>query len=125
MPIVFTDIHAVPALDQTKTRIRAIECQHSGLTDRGIMQLLNHMEKQGNTIEYINLANNPGRIHLGGFHVSMSRFTKIRKLNLSRMTRTSGDEPLFLPEVMLQWRLEELILSGIPVSLFIKPVVHG
>jgi len=88
------------------------------------MQLLNHMEKQGNTIEYINLANNPGRIHLGGFHISMSRFTKIRKLNLSRMTRISGDEPLFLPEVMLSWKLEELILTGIPVSRYLARKRH-
>lgn len=106
----------LPALSRPEARIRAIECQHSSLTDRGIMQLLNHMEKQGNSIEYINIANNPGRIHLGGFQVSMSRFTRLRKLNLSRMTRLSGGEPLFTPLVLLSWRLEELTLTGIPVN---------
>lgn len=121
LPALLIAVHlltsmTVPALDHTDARIRAIECQHSGLNDRELMQLLKHMEKQGNSIEYINLANNPGRIHLGGFHISMSRFTRIRRLNLYRMTRTEGEEPLFLPEVMLSWKLEELILTGIPVS---------
>ncbi|KAA8572451.1 hypothetical protein EYC84_003071 [Monilinia fructicola] len=32
------------------------------------------------------------------------------------ITRTSGDQPLFVPEVMLSWKLEELILNGIPVN---------
>jgi len=46
----------------------------------------------------------------------MSRFSKIRKLDLSRITRTSGEEPLFGTEVMMSWKLEELILNGIPVN---------
>jgi hypothetical protein len=45
----------------------------------------------------------------------MSRFAMIRKLDLSRITRTLGEEPLIVPEVLLSWRLEELILNGIPV----------
>jgi hypothetical protein len=81
------------------------------------MQLLGLMERQAATLECINIGDNPGRINLERFQVSMSRFAKIRRLDLSRITRTSGEEPLIVPEVMLSWRLEELVLNGIPVSV--------
>lgn len=50
------------------------------------------------------------------FPITMSRFSNLRKLDLSRVTCTSGPEPLIAPEVMLSWRLEELILTGFPVN---------
>lgn len=80
------------------------------------MQLLGHLERQNASLECINFSDNPGRIHVERFQVSMSRFEKIRKLDLSRVTRTSGDQALIAPEVMMSWRLEELIMNGIPVS---------
>ena len=67
-------------------------------------------------MECINIADNPGRIHLAKFPITMSRFSQIRKLDLSRVTSTCGTEPLIDPEIMLIWRLEELVLTGIPVS---------
>jgi hypothetical protein len=45
----------------------------------------------------------------------MSRFTNLRRLDISRTTWTPSSQPLVLPEVMLTWHLEELILNGIPV----------
>jgi hypothetical protein len=81
------------------------------------MQLMSHLERQNTTLECINLSDNPGRIEVERFQVSMSRFEKIRKLDLSRVTRTAEDQALIAPEVMLSWRLEELILNGIPVSI--------
>jgi hypothetical protein len=80
------------------------------------MQVLSLMERQAATLECINISDNPGRINLERFQVSMSRFARIRRLDLSRITRTSGEEPLIAPEVLLSWRLEELLLNGIPVS---------
>jgi len=67
-------------------------------------------------MECINIADNPGRVHLAKFPITMSRFSQIRKLNLSRVTSTCGTEPLIAPEIMLTWRLEELVLTGVPVS---------
>jgi hypothetical protein len=107
----------IPAFAKSVSRIRAIECSHCGLNDRGIMQVVTHLERQNATLEYLNISENPGRIHLEQFQASMSRFTKIRRLNLSRTTWTPGSLPLFLPEVMLTWHLEELILNGIPVCM--------
>jgi hypothetical protein len=82
------------------------------------MQLLSHMERQNATLELIDISDNPGKIHVERFQVSMSRFSRIRKLDLSRVTKSSGEFPLFKPEVMLSWKLEELIMSGVPVSFF-------
>ncbi|CAG8962151.1 hypothetical protein HYFRA_00005197 [Hymenoscyphus fraxineus] len=106
----------IPALNERASRIRAIECSRCGLTDRGIIQLLGNLEKQNATLECINISDNSGRIELGRFSSSMSRFSRIRKLDLSRITTTSGGLPLFAPEVLLSWSLEELIMNGIPIN---------
>ncbi|KAF4621711.1 hypothetical protein G7Y89_g14494 [Cudoniella acicularis] len=106
----------IPALNNRRSRIRAIECSHCGLSDRGILQLLGHLERQNETLECINISDNSGRIDLDRFSTSMGRFSRIRKLDLSRITRTSGDQPLIAPEVLLSWKLEELIMNGIPIN---------
>lgn len=110
----------IPALNKPDSNIRAIECAHCGLNDRGIMQMVTHLERQNASIECMNISDNPGRIHLEQFQASMSRFTRIKKLNLSRTTWTKGIAPIFLPEVMLTWRLEELNLNGVMVSCFCR-----
>lgn len=114
-----TDLDSLlPALQKPKANMRTIELSHCGLNDRGIMQVVTHLERQNATLEYINLSDNPGRINLQQFPGSMSRFSNLRRLNLSRTAWTSGDDALFLPEVMLTWKLEELILNGVPVCKF-------
>lgn len=106
----------IPGLFRSQAKIRAIQCSRCGLTDRGIMQLITHLERQNKTIELIDFSGNPGRISIQKFQGSMSRFTNIRSLNLSRTVWTAGEESLILPEVLLTWRLEELILNGIVVN---------
>lgn len=86
------------------------------LNDRGLQVFLNHLETQNATMECVKIADNPGRIHLARFPTTMSRFSRIRKLDLSRLTTTCGTEPLITSEILLAWRLEEFILTGVPVS---------
>lgn len=113
-----TDLETlIPAMQRPKAELRAIECSHCGLDDRGIMQIVTHLDRQNSTLEYINLSNNPGRINLEVFQASMSRFTRLRKLNLSKTTWTTGDKPLVLPEILMTWRLQELILDSVAVSV--------
>ncbi|CZS93753.1 uncharacterized protein RAG0_03895 [Rhynchosporium agropyri] len=112
-----TDLDSlVPAMQRSQAKLRAIECSHCGLNDRGIMQLITHLDRQNATLEYINLSDNPGRINLEQFQASMSRFTMLRKLNLSRTTWTTGDQPLVLPEILMTWKLQELVLDGVPIN---------
>jgi hypothetical protein len=98
------------------SHFRCIEVSRCGLSDRGLQVFLNHLEKQNATMECINISDNPGRLHLDKFPITMSRFSQIRKLDLSRATSTSGSEPLIAAEVMLAWHLQELVLTGVPVS---------
>ncbi|TVY22036.1 hypothetical protein LARI1_G000074 [Lachnellula arida] len=112
-----TDLEEMlPALNIRRSAVRAIECSRCGLSDRGIVQLLSHMEKQNATIECVNISDNSGRIDLERFSASMTRFSRIRRLDISRITRTSGDKPLIVAEVLLSWKLEELTMNGVPVN---------
>ncbi|PBP15375.1 leucine rich repeat domain-containing protein [Diplocarpon rosae] len=112
-----TDLDAlIPAMQKPAANLRAIECSHCGLNDRGMMQLITHLDRQNATLEYINFSDNPGRINLEQFQASMSRFTRLRKLNLSRTTWTTGEQPLVLPEILMTWRLQELILDGVAIN---------
>jgi hypothetical protein len=106
----------IPALHEPKARLRAVECSRCGLNDRGINQILSQMERQNATMECINISDNPGRIQLEEFTKSMSRFSRIRRLDLSRITRTSGEQTLIEAKVMLSWKLEELIMNGVPLN---------
>jgi hypothetical protein len=116
--LIFTNNLSVPALSKRRSAIRAIECSRCGLSDRGIVQLLGHMERQNATMECVNISDNAGRIDLERFSASMARFSRIRKLDISRITRTSGDSPLIAAEVLQSWKLEELVMNGVPVSTF-------
>jgi len=78
--------------------------------------LLKKIEHQNATLECLNIADNPGRLGLDRFPATMSRFGKIRKLDISRVITTSSEGPLISPEVMLAWRLEELILTGVSIN---------
>ena len=112
-----TDLEAMrAALCDTRAHFRAVECSRCGLTDSGIVKFLRLLEKQSRHIECLNISDNPGRLHLGRFQTSLSHFTKLRKLNLSRMAKTPGEETFFAPEVVKHWRLEELSLSGISLN---------
>lgn len=113
---VKTNLNLVLALNERQSHFRCIEVSRCALNDRGLQVFLNYLERQNATMECINIADNPGRIHLAKFPITMSRFSQIRKLDLSRVTSTCGIEPLIAPEIMLTWRLEELVLTGVPVS---------
>jgi hypothetical protein len=114
--IVKTNLNLVLALNERQSHFRCIEVSRCALNDRGLQVFLNYLERQNATMECIDIADNPGRIQLAKFPITMSRFSQIRKLNLSRVTSTCGIEPLVAPEIMLTWRLEELVLTGVPVS---------
>jgi hypothetical protein len=108
----------IPALNNPDSGIRAIECARCGLNDRGIMVMVTHLARQNASIECVDISDNPGRIQLEQFQTFVSRFTRIRKLNLSKTLWTKGSVSMFLPEVISTWQLEELILNGVMVCTF-------
>lgn len=113
-----TDMEDIaPALHERQSNFRAVEVAKCALNDRLLGLFLKKLERQNSTLQCINIADNPGRLKLADFPTTMSVFTKIRKLNLSRATGTASDMPLINEAVLLTWRLEELVLTGVPVSL--------
>lgn len=112
-----TDLDALmPALNNVDSRIRAVECARCGLNDRFIMLMITHLARQNASIECINISDNPGRIPLEKFQAYLGRFTRLRKLNLSKTLWTKGEVSMFLREVIQLWSLQELILNAVNVS---------
>ena len=91
--------------------LRALEFSRCGLTDRSLTLILNAMLSQDRTLESIDISGNLARLSPAAFQGQIGHFSYIRKLNLSRVHRTSGHEPLVAPETLLAWRLEQLQLS--------------
>lgn len=110
------------ALHERQSKFRAVEVAKCALNDRLLGLFLMELERQNSTLQCVNIADNPGRLKLADFPTTMSMFTKIRKLNLSRATGTASALPLINEAVLLTWRLEELVLTGVPVSTVSCPI---
>lgn len=108
--------HAVDAAVQRVCHFRALELSQCGLTDRSLQLILNAYLSQDRTLESIDISRNLARLSPSAFQGQIGHFSYIRKLNLSRVHRTSGQEPLVAPETLLTWRLEQLELSETAVS---------
>lgn len=115
----------VSALYEPKAQIKAVECSHCSLDDRLVNILMGSLERQFASLECINISDNPGRLNIEKFQISMGRFTRLRKINISRTSWTSGEQSLFPTAIMLTWRLEKLSLNGIPVRTASKPCLDS
>ncbi|KAI9847833.1 MAG: hypothetical protein M1837_001726 [Sclerophora amabilis] len=112
-----TDLdYLVDAAAERASHLRALEISRCGLTDRSLQLILNAMLSQDSTLESIDISGNLARLSPSTFQGQIGHFGFIRKLNLSRVHRTSGPEPLVAPETLLNWRLEELQLSETAVN---------
>ena len=74
------------------------------------------MLSQDSTLESVDISGNLARLSPSIFQGHIGHFKHIRKLNLSRVHRTSGPEPLVAPETLMTWRLRELDLSETSVN---------
>lgn len=100
----------VDAAASKLAHFRGFELARCGLTERFLTLFLNSLIAHENTLESLDLCGNPGRIHAPSLNNTMSYFPFLRKLNLSRLLRTSGDDALLTAETLLRWRLEDLDL---------------
>jgi len=108
-----TDLdYLVGAAVEKSCHFRAIELNRCGLNDRSMSLILDALRAQDNTLEAIEIAGNTARINPATFDGQLGVFGFIRKLNLSYLSQTSGNEPLLQAETLLLWRLQELRLSG-------------
>lgn len=103
--------YLVDAASQRVCHLRALEIGNCGLSVHDIDVLLSTLAVQESTMEVINISGVQGRVSPELFQVQIGYFGHIRKLNLTRVQKTAGPQPLIAPETLLTWRLEELQLS--------------
>ena len=91
---------------------RAIELNRCGLSDRSMGLILDSLRAQDKTLEAIQIAGNAARVDPVMFDAQLGVFGFIRRLDLSDLSRNSGNDPLLTTETLLIWRLQALRLSG-------------
>jgi hypothetical protein len=103
--------YLVDAASQRVCHLRALEIGNCGLSVHDIDVLLSTLAVQESTMEVIDISEVQGRFSPELFQRQIGYFGHIRKLNLTRVQKTAGPEPLIAPETLLTWRLQELQLS--------------
>lgn len=108
-----TDLdYLVAAAVERNCHLRALELSGCGLTDRTLSLILDSLRPQETTLEALDISCNPVRLLPTTFDSQIGVFGYLTKLNLSRLARSSGLEPLISLETFQAWRLQELVLSG-------------
>ena len=112
VPLADTDLNfLVDAASERVCHLRALEVGECGLSVHDVDVLLSTLAIQDNTMEVINISGVQGRFSPELFQREIGGFGHIRRLNLTRVQKTAGVEPLIPPEVLMTWRLEALHLS--------------
>ena len=108
--------YLVDAASERTCHLRALEVSECGLSVHDLDVLLSTLAVQESTLEVINIAGIQGRISPDIFQKQISYFPHLRRINLTRVQKTTGTEPLIAPDTLMAWRLEELSLSQSPVG---------
>ncbi|ODM20415.1 hypothetical protein SI65_03468 [Aspergillus cristatus] len=108
--------YLVDAASQRSSHLRALEVGNCGLSVHDIDLLLSTIVAQESTLEAIDISGVQGRLNPYVLQQYIGYFSQIRKINLSRISRTSGPEPLITAETLFHWQLDELSLSQTPVN---------
>lgn len=93
-----------------RCHFRAIDIAYCGLSERSIDLVLHALSHQSSTIESIDISGNPARLE-SSWHRHICSFEFMRKLQLSNVCRTSVPEPLVPPDLLVSWKLEEIVLD--------------
>lgn len=102
----------VDAASERQCHLRALEIGECGLSVHDVDVLLSTLGVHDNTMEVLDISNTQGRFSPELFQRAIGAFSRIRRLNLTRVQKTAGPEPLIAPEILLSWRLEVLHLNG-------------
>ncbi|KAF3403571.1 hypothetical protein F1880_009576 [Penicillium rolfsii] len=108
--------YLVDAASQKRSHLRALEVGDCGLSVHDLDLVLSTLVAQEKTLEVINISGVQGRLSPDVLQQYIGYFGQIRKINLSRISRTSGTEPLITAEMLFNWELEELVLSRTAVN---------
>ena len=98
------------AIDRS-CHFRAIDVGYCSLGDRSIHTVVNALTHQNATLECLDLSGNTARLDPQDLFSEFMSFCFIRKMNLSHISRVSSGDALLPAELLLKWKLEELLLS--------------
>ncbi|KAK5094858.1 hypothetical protein LTR70_003829 [Exophiala xenobiotica] len=102
----------VDAASERQCHLRALEIGECGLSVHDVDVLLSTIAIHDNTMEVIDISGTQGRFSPELFQRAIGALYRLRRLNLTRVQKTAGPEPLIAPEILLSWRLESLQLNG-------------
>lgn len=108
--------YLVDAASQRRSHLRALEVGDCGLSVHDLDLLLSTLVAQESSLEAINISGVQGRLNPDVLQQYLGYFGQIRKINLSRISRTSGSDPLITAEMLFNWSLEELVLSRTAIN---------
>ncbi|KNG80160.1 leucine rich repeat protein [Aspergillus nomiae NRRL 13137] len=108
--------YLVDAASQGASQMRALEVGNCGLSVHDLDLLLSTTVAQAHTLEAINISGVQGRLSPDILQQYLGYFKRVKKLDLSRISRTSGSDPLITAETLINWHLEELSLSRTKVN---------
>lgn len=108
--------YLVDAASQRGSHFRALEVGNCGLSVHDLDLLLSTTVAQVLTLQAINISGVQGRLKPDMLQQYLGYFDQIKKLDLSRISRTSGPESLISAQNLFIWRLEELSLSQTPIN---------
>ncbi|RJE18292.1 leucine Rich Repeat protein [Aspergillus sclerotialis] len=108
--------YLVDAASQRSSHLRALDVGNCGLSVHDVDLLLSTIITQDKTLESINISGVQGRLNPDVLQQYIGYFGNIKKINLSRISRTSGPDSLITPETLFNWELEELSLSQTAVN---------
>ena len=97
------------AIDRS-CHFRAVDVGYCGLGERSMHTVINALTHQNATLESLDLSGNPARLDPQILRSEISSFKFIRKINLSNVSRISNNDALLPAELLLNWKLEELLL---------------
>ncbi|EXJ79726.1 hypothetical protein A1O3_08009 [Capronia epimyces CBS 606.96] len=103
--------YLVDAASERKCHLRALEIGECGLSVHDIDVILSALAVQESTVEVVDISGAQGRFSPELFQRVIGAFTRIRRLNLTRVQKTAGPEPLVAPDALFSWKLEALHLS--------------
>ncbi|KAK9455791.1 hypothetical protein V1511DRAFT_458572 [Dipodascopsis uninucleata] len=110
-------------VDVASTRaahLRNLEIARCGLYERELTLLLQALEVHENTLEGLDISENPGRVSVHALNDSVYCFQYLRYLYLRKLLTTSEDHPLLSSDTLANMRLKKLVLDGTrlrPVSV--------
>ena len=100
------------AVCKRSSHFRNLEIGRCGLGSETLSISLQGLIHQAETLESLVISGNPARLNPDILAKNLRQLKFIRKLDISRMQVDTGPDPLLETDVLLQWRLEHLIVSG-------------